>query len=174
MLDGEKFTESHINILGVDPGLKGGLTIYHPEFIIPLRTPVIELDFVKNGKKAKRNIMDLKSIVNTLDSYHIAHCYLEQVNAMPGQGVTGMFRFGQNFGQWEGLLTGLGIKYTLVRPQTWKSFHNLIGNNKESSFELAKRICEKNTDDFKFKRADEGRAESTLIAIYGWEQYKDQ
>ena len=158
-------------VLGIDPGLKGGITLYHPDGITALRTPVLETEYVKKGKKAKRNIMDLESICDILSNENIAHAYLEQVNAMPGQGVTSMFRFGQNMGQWEGLLAGLRIPVSLVRPQEWKKYHKLIGGEKENSFELVQSLFPDNTEEFKFKRADEGRAESTLIAMYGWDAF---
>ena len=157
-------------IVGIDPGLKGGIALYKPEELIAHRTPTIEVDFVKKGKKTKRADMDLEGARKILNRDDIYHVFLEQVNAMPGQGVTGMFRFGQNLGHWQGLLTGLAIPYTMVRPQVWKRHVGLIGSDKESSIEYARELWPDHAKaEFKYKKADEGRAEAALIAKYGFD-----
>lgn len=157
-------------IVGIDPGLKGGIAYYHPNRLLAYRTPVIEVPFVKKGKKKTRTDMDLESITHELRESAVTHVFLEKVSAMPGQGVTGMFRFGQNLGQWQGILTGLGLEYTMVTPQVWKKHHGLIGAEKGNSVELARSLWPDNERDFKYKTADEGRAEASLIARYGWIQ----
>ena len=155
-------------ICGIDPGLKGGIAFYTPTALFAYRTPVVQVDHVKKGKKGKRPIMDLAEAMTMLTNSNPTHTYLELVSAMPGQGVTGMFRFGQNLGQWEGILVGLGLDYTLVRPQVWKKQAGLIGAEKGDSIELARKTWPDHGDLFKYKTADEGRAEAALIARYGW------
>ena len=158
-------------IVGIDPGLKGGIAFYNSEDLRAFRTPTYKSPYVKKGKKRERDEMDLAKIRSDLflDLLpNIRHVFLEQVNAMPGQGVTGMFRFGQNLGQWQGFLSGVGLPYTMVRPQVWKKHSGLIGSDKESSIDLAREIWPDHaTTDFKYKTADEGRAEASLIARYG-------
>ena len=155
-------------IVGIDPGLKGGIAYYSPTQLFAFRTPTVMVPHVKRGKKTERADMDLNECRVMLQRHDITHVYLEQVSAMPGQGVTGMFRFGQNLGQWQGILTGMGIDYTLVRPQVWKRHAGLIGAEKGDSVKLARETWP-DYDYFKYKTADEGRAEASLMAKYGWE-----
>ncbi|KPL07307.1 hypothetical protein AMJ86_04745 [bacterium SM23_57] len=153
--------------------MKGGIAYYSPDKLTTYRTPTIEVPFVKKGKKTTRNDMDLESIARQLVEYGPDHIFLEKVSAMPGQGVTGMFRFGQNLGQWQGILAGLGYDYTMVTPQVWKKQAGLIKAAKGDSVELARTLWPDSTD-FKYKTADEGRAEAALIARYGWLQLNEE
>lgn len=154
-------------IVGIDPGLKGGIAFYSPTELLALRTPTVEVPYVKKGKKRTRFDMDLDECRKLLQSQPISHAFLEKVSAMPGQGVTGMFRFGQNLGQWQGLLAGMDIDYTLVTPQKWKRQAGLIKADKGASVELARNTWPNYPELFRFKTADEGRAEASLIALYG-------
>lgn len=161
-------------IIGVDPGLTGGLAFYSPDELIVYPTPVNELTFIKSGKKQKRKEMDLDIVRETIVKYdgtdfQIECAYLEHVTARPGQGVTGMFRFGQNLGQWQGLLAGFGIRTVMVRPQTWKAFYGL-NRSKDTSLDLARETWPDNAEEsFRLKKHD-GMAEAALIAKYGYEQ----
>jgi len=150
--------------VGIDPGLKGGMAFYHPNQLVAERTPVVAVPY----KKKTRNDMDLNSICDKFEYFEVSHVFLEQVSAMPGQGVTGMFRFGQNLGQWQGIIAGLGLKCIMVRPQVWKKQAGLIKADKGDSVVLARELWPENGADFKYKTADEGRAEAALIARYGW------
>lgn len=162
-------------IVGIDPGLKGGIAYYTPSELLAYRTPTIEVPFVKKGKKTTRNDMDLENIRDEMRLSDITHVFLEKVSAMPGQGVTGMFRFGQNLGQWQGLLVALDLPYTMVTPQVWKKHMGLIKADKGKSIELARTFWPHYAESiFKYKTADEGRAEAALIAKYGWEQLNAQ
>jgi crossover junction endodeoxyribonuclease RuvC len=161
-------------IVGIDPGLKGGIAFYTPTSLLAHRTPTVEVPYVKKGKKKTRFDMDLQGCRVLLDRSDITHVFLEKVSAMPGQGVTGMFRFGQNLGQWQGIIVGLGLDYTLVTPQVWKRQAGLIQANKGDSVVLAKQIWPGRDDLFKYKTADEGRAEAALIAKYGWQYLNEE
>lgn len=163
-------------IIGIDPGLSGGLAFYNPDNLIVYATPVNELSFIKAGKKRKRNEMDVEAVRELIVQYdgtqfNIECAYLEHVSAMPGQGVTGVFRFGQNFGQWQGILGGLGIRTVLIRPQTWKAFFGL-NRSKDTSLGLAREYWPENAaESFRLKKHD-GLAEAALIAKYGFENKK--
>ena len=80
-----------------------------------------------------------------------------------------MFRFGQNLGQWQGILIGMGIPTVLVRPQVWKRYHGLIKADKNASRDLAKKFFPLNQDNFRLVKHD-GLAEAALIGKYGYEQ----
>lgn len=161
-------------VIGIDPGLKGGIAFLSWEELIVHPTPVYAINFVKNGKKKTRNEMDLDKVRELMAlfdgvSYQIEYAYLEHVNAMPGQGVTSMFRFGQNLGQWQGLLAGFGIRTELVRPQTWKASLGLT-RSKTTSLEMARELWPENAEEsFRLKKHD-GMAEAALIAKYGFDQ----
>ena len=97
--------------LGVDPGMSGALAMVsqnHEVENFPM--PVV-------GK-----ILDIPRILCFLKNFRprIDHAIIEQVSAMPGQGVSSMFKFGRVYGIMEGLIGGLGIPYTLVTPQAWQ------------------------------------------------------
>ena len=153
-------------IVGIDPGLKGGLAFYDGKTLIVYPTPVNSVRFVKNGKKKKRDEMDLAQAVFLMRQHGATQAFLEQVTAMPGQGVTGMFRFGTNYGQWLGMLAGLDIPVTTVTPQKWKKDAGLTAE-KNDSLELARTLFPDNLARFKLKKND-GLAEASLIARYGY------
>lgn len=153
-------------IIGVDPGLSGGIAFYRPGELYTYVTPTNQVEFTKSGKKKKRKIMDLDRVISILNMHPAKVAFLEEVTAMPTQGVTGMFRFGQNLGQWEGLLKSARFDVVHVRPQKWKKFIG-VTRDKQTSFERAKFLFPNNHSDFKRKTVDEGRVEAALIAYYG-------
>ena len=135
--------------IGIDPGAKGGLA--------GIRDGGITV-----APYEKSRYIEILSRV-PLDSV----CCLEHVHAMPGQGVTSMFNFGQNFGWVQGVLEAMGISYELVQPQKWKKEFSITGD-KNSSIMVCKRLfpgvsllpterCRKDND---------GMAEALLMAEY--------
>jgi len=93
--------------------------------------------------------------------------YIEKVAAMPGQGVTSMFSFGRNFGQWEGVITALGCSVHYVTPQRWmKTMLADMPKGKESARMRALQLFPHLADRLKFKK-NNGRADALLIAEYG-------
>lgn len=94
-------------------------------------------------------------------------CCLERVGAMPGQGVTSMFKFGENFGFIQGLLTAYSTPYELVTPQKWKKEFQITGD-KNSSIDVCKRLFPnvslRKTE--RCKKDHDGMAEALLMAEY--------
>ena len=94
-------------------------------------------------------------------------CCLEHVSAMPRQGVTSTFSFGENFGWCQGILDAYGVSYELVRPLKWKREFS-VTSDKNTSIEVCKRLF----PDVSLKRAencrkdDDGLAEALLMAEY--------
>lgn len=90
---------------------------------------------------------------------------VEHVGAMPGQGVTSCFSFGENFGFIRGLLESYGIPYELVRPQKWKREFSCTAD-KNTSVEVARRLFPgvslRRTP--KCVKPHDGMAEALLIA----------
>ena len=96
---------------------------------------------------------------------------LEHVGAMPGQGVTSMFSFGENFGYLKGLLEAFEIPYELVRPQRWKKEYGISGKNQ--SVEVCKRLFPgvslRRTE--RCKKDHDGMAEALLMAEFARRHY---
>ena len=88
------------------------------------------------GKKNKRQLNSAQ-LVNILkeniQKNEEINIVVEQVNAMPGQGVTSMFNFGQTFGAIKGVCAALGFPIYFVRPSKWKKHFELINSSKDSS-----------------------------------------
>ena len=90
---------------------------------------------------------------------------IEKVSAMPGQGVTSMFRFGYAAGFCLGVVTGLGIRTEMVTPRAWKK-EMKVGKEKDQARQIITDLYPFNVDDFKRKK-DVDRAEAALLAVYG-------
>lgn len=136
--------------VGIDPGKKGAMAV--------LDSGVVALALFEDGKYAE--------VLKSLSGQDVRVC-LEHVNAMPGQGVTSMFSFGENFGYIRGLLEAFGLPYELVRPQKWKKEFS-ITKDKNSSISVCKRLF----PEFSLRRTercrkdDDNIAESVLMAEY--------
>ena len=121
-----------MKIIGIDPGLSGAIAVLEDIKVLSL----FEMPVMAEGKKNKRqlNSAQLVNIIkeNTNDEEEIA-VIVEQVNAMPGQGVTSMFNFGQTFGAIKGVCAALGLPFFFVRPSKWKKHFELINSSKDAS-----------------------------------------
>jgi crossover junction endodeoxyribonuclease RuvC len=153
-----------VAVMGIDPGLGGGIAILHPSDGISLeRMPLIG------------NELDLKELSHILKNFSndVRMAYLEKAQAMPKQGVSSMFKYGRVFGAIEALLTGHEIPFVLVTPQTWMKYsHSGISrdlDSKERSRMAFARLLP-NVDarrTAKCKGPDMGLVEASLIADYG-------
>lgn len=110
-----------------------------------------------------------KSLLGAVNGPALA--VLEHVGAMPGQGVTSMFSFGENFGYLKGLLEAFEIPYELVRPQRWKKEFGISGKNQ--SVEVCKRLFPgvslRRTE--RCKKDHDGMAEALLMAEFARRHY---
>jgi crossover junction endodeoxyribonuclease RuvC len=157
-----------MKIMGIDPGLTGGLAFYDGENLEVFATPVVVEHFIKNGKKATRSLMDLKVVSAMIKHQKPDRAVLEKVAARSGQGVTSMFRFGMNFGEHRGILTALEIPFIEATPQAWKKVF-LLNSDKDDSLDLAREVFPSHAKtSFKLKKHN-GLAEAALIAKYGFD-----
>jgi crossover junction endodeoxyribonuclease RuvC len=160
------------SVLGVDPGLDGGLALLGMDggLIGYIRMPWTEtvLRTVDHGV-VKAFIGDRKPMA-----------YVERAQAMPGQGVVGVFSYGVGFGCLLGILNAYSVGYMLVSPTTWKKAYG-IGRQKRISCGLAKRLYPeialaeggKLAEGGSRGRSWDGVAEAILIARWGlatWER----
>ena len=98
---------------------------------------------------------------------------IEQVSAMPGQGVTSMFNFGQSFGILKGISSAMQLPVYFVRPTKWKKYFNLINSEKDASRTRAIEIFPYFSSQLS-KKKDCNKADAILIASFYYETYKNQ
>ena len=161
-------------IIGIDPGISGAICFFEDGKIVN----VIEMPTMSDGKKNKKQVNgnqlynELKShLINV--NYDEACVVVEHVTAMPGQGVTSMFNFGQSFGVIKGICSAMQMPIHFVRPAKWKKYFNLINSSKDASRARAIEIFPKVSDNLKRKK-DTNKADAILIASYYYNTYKSE
>ena len=147
-----------LRILGIDPGINCGIALLTGERGNQLEY-LDHAPLLKEGKQRSINGPRLAEIFADLDP-DIA--VIEKVHAMPGQGVTSMFRFGRAVGTLEGLLSCLKVRLSYVSPQQWKRHFNLKAD-KEAARAAAVRMFPSHASALA-RRKDVDRAEAVLIA----------
>tara|TARA_B100000029_G_C17202192_1_gene824807 strand:- start:108 stop:587 length:480 start_codon:yes stop_codon:yes gene_type:complete len=151
-------------IIGIDPGITGGISILKNKKVLEVYDTPTMID----GKKNKRQVngSQITNIIKEqLKNDNEVMVVVEHVNAMPGQGVTSMFNFGQSFGVIKGICAALSLPIHFVRPTKWKKHFNLIKTNKEASrtkvIEIYPEISNKLS-----RKKDSNKADAILIARY--------
>tara|TARA_B100000900_G_scaffold294886_1_gene253606 strand:+ start:683 stop:1183 length:501 start_codon:yes stop_codon:yes gene_type:complete len=159
-------------IIGIDPGLSGSICFFEDGKIID----VIEMPTMTEGKKNKKQVNGaqiynefLKRISKT--DKHKIRVVIEQVSAMPGQGVTSMFNFGQSFGILKGICSAMQLSMYFVRPAKWKKYFNLLNSEKDASRTKAIEIFPYFSSQLSLKK-DSNKADAILIASFHYETYK--
>jgi len=160
-------------IIGIDPGVSGSICFFKDGKILD----VIEMPTMNEGKKNKKQVNGAqiyneikKRITNNSDSNNI-RVVIEHVTAMPGQGVTSMFNFGQSFGILKGICSAMQIPMFFVRPAKWKKYFNLINSEKDASRTRAIEIFPYFSSQLS-KKKDSNKADAILIASFYYETYK--
>ena len=143
-------------ILGIDPGASGALAFYDQRELLIYDMPV----FQRN--KTKR--IDCQSFLKILKTHDVDHAYIEQVNAFR-MGATGAYNFGWNCGVVEALVSSQNIPFTYVTPQRWKK-ELQVPKDKDAARMRASQLLGDHAHNWPLKTHD-GRAESSLIALYG-------
>tara|TARA_B100002051_G_C16269800_1_gene408347 strand:+ start:71 stop:562 length:492 start_codon:yes stop_codon:yes gene_type:complete len=153
-----------MKILGIDPGLSGAIAILENKKVISL----FDMPVMAEGKKNKKqlNSAQLVNIIkdNTVEKDEVA-VVVEQVNAMPGQGVTSMFNFGQTFGAIKGVCAALKLPIFFVRPSKWKKYFELINSSKDSSRTKAIEMYPSLSSQLA-KKKDVNKSDAILIARF--------
>ena len=153
-------------IIGIDPGISGAICFFQNGEI----TDVIDMPSMADGKKNKRQI-NSQQVFNEISEriFNIPKkeiiVVIEQVSAMPGQGVTSMFNFGQSFGVLKGICSAMQLSMYFVRPAKWKKYYGLIKTEKDASrtkvIEIFPYISSKLS-----KKKDSNKADAILIANF--------
>ena len=159
-------------IIGIDPGISGAICFFENGKIIE----IIDMPIMNDGKKNKKQVNGAqiyneiyKQIKNI--SKHEINVVLEQVSAMPGQGVTSMFNFGQSFGVIKGICAAMRLPLHFVRPTKWKKYFNLLNSEKQASRTKAIEIFPEISNKLS-KKKDINKADAILIASFFNNTYK--
>ena len=159
-------------IIGIDPGISGSICFFEDGKIID----VIEMPTMTEGKKNKKQVNgsqiynEISKRINKFQNKDI-RVIVEQVSAMPGQGVTSMFNFGQSFGILKGICSAMQLPIYYVRPAKWKKYFNLINSEKDASRTRAIEIFPYFSSQLS-KKKDANKADAILIASFYYETYK--
>ena len=161
-------------IIGIDPGISGSICFFQDGKIID----VVEMPTMTEGKKNKKQVNgsqifnEISDRIRKLDKKDI-RVIIEQVSAMPGQGVTSMFNFGQSFGILKGICSAMQLPMYFVRPAKWKKYFNLINSEKDASRTKAIEIFPYFSRHLSRKK-DSNKADAILIASFYYETYKTE
>ena len=159
-------------IIGIDPGISGSICFFEDGKIVD----VVEMPTMTEGKKNKKQVNgsqifnEISEKIKKLDKKEIK-VVIEQVSAMPGQGVTSMFNFGQSFGILKGICSAMQLPMYFVRPAKWKKYFNLINSEKDASRTRAIEIFPYFSGQLSRKK-DSNKADAILIASFYYETYK--
>ena len=153
-------------IVGIDPGIAGAICFFSDGKVID----VIDMPTMSEGKKNKkqvngRQIYNEITLIKNKFMNEKMSVIVEQVSAMPGQGVTSMFNFGQSFGVIKGIFSTLEIPIYFVSPAKWKKHFNLIGSEKDASRTKAIELFPKFSNEISRKK-DANKADAILIGKY--------
>ena len=159
-------------IIGIDPGLSGSICFFQDGKILD----VIEMPTMTEGKKNKKQVNgsqiynEICKITKDILKQDI-RVIIENVSAMPGQGVTSMFNFGQSFGILKGIFSAMQLPVFFVRPAKWKKYFNLLNSGKDASRTKAIEIFPYFSSRLS-KKKDSNKADAILIASFYHETYK--
>ena len=157
-------------IIGIDPGLSGAIAVLQDNKV----KNIFEVPVMTEGKKNKRQLNSaqmVKIIKDNISKSEETIVVVEHVNAMPGQGVTSMFNFGQTFGAIKGICAAIGLPIFFVRPAKWKKYFELINSEKDASRTKAIEMFPYFSSQLS-KKKDSNKADAILIASFYYETYK--
>ena len=159
-------------IIGIDPGISGSICFLDSGKILD----VIEMPIMTDGKKNKKQVNgsqvynEVTKRIKQFEKNQI-RVVIEHVSAMPGQGVTSMFNFGQSFGILKGICTAMQLPMYFIRPAKLKKYFNLLNSEKDASRTRAIEIFPYFSSQLSRKK-DSNKADAILIASFYHETYK--
>ncbi|MBD1145226.1 crossover junction endodeoxyribonuclease [Pelagibacterales bacterium SAG-MED37] len=159
-------------IIGIDPGISGSICFFEDGKILD----VLEMPTMTDGKKNKKQVNgaqiynEISSKIMGIEKQNL-RVIIEQVSAMPGQGVTSMFNFGQSFGILKGICSAMQLPMYFVRPAKWKKYFGLIKSEKDASRTKAIEMFPYFSSQLS-KKKDSNKADAILIASFYYETYK--
>jgi len=159
-------------IIGIDPGISGAICFFEDGQV----KEIIDMPVMSDGKKNKRQIngpQTYNEILKRINKFQKKDIIviIEQVSAMPGQGVTSMFNFGQSFGVLKGICSAMQLSMFFVRPAKWKKYFGLIKTEKDASRTKVIEIFPYISSQLSRKK-DSNKADAVLIASFFYNTYK--
>ena len=148
-----------MRVIGIDPGASGALVVLEDD--VPIEWTLMPT--MKVGSATRVNGASVARFVHESKAEHV---FIEQVGAMPGQGVASMFNFGHSAGTVLGVVAALMIPYTMVTPQSWKKAAGLSGTDKDAARARALQLWP-DWRELDKKGAGQALADAALIARYG-------
>ena len=144
-----------MKLMAIDPGLTGALCVMESDDL----HVVDVMDMPVIGKE-----LDYDLLYIFLEDWQPKKAVIERAQAMPKQGVVGMFNYGYLYGELNGVLKALRIPYDRVTPQAWKK-SQLAGmpKGKVSSVIRVNQLY----PELKLRKTQHGRADAILIGRYG-------
>ena len=161
-------------IIGIDPGISGSICFFEDGKV----TDIVEMPNMAEGKKNKRQVNgaqiynEISSRIKNFNKEDIK-VVIEQVSAMPGQGVTSMFNFGQSFGILKGICSAMQLSTYFIRPVKWKKYFNLINSEKDASRTKAIQIFPYISSKLS-KKKDANKADAILLASFFFETFQSE
>ena len=159
-------------IIGIDPGISGAICFFEDGKV----KEIIDMPTMAEGKKNKKQVNgaqiynEIYLRIKDIEKKDIK-VVIEQVSAMPGQGVTSMFNFGQSFGILKGICSAMRLPMYFVRPAKWKKYFGLINSEKDASRTRAIEMFPYFSSQLS-KKKDSNKADAILIASFYHETYK--
>ena len=159
-------------IIGIDPGISGSICFFEDGKILD----VLEMPTMTDGKKNKKQVNgaqiynEISAKIRGIEKQNLK-VIIEQVSAMPGQGVTSMFNFGQSFGILKGICSAMQLPMYFIRPAKWKKYFGLIKSEKDASRTKAIEMFPYFSPQLS-KKKDSNKADAILIASFYYETYK--
>lgn len=143
--------------VGIDPGKEGAAALIY-------RDGQVVSDWPGCPSEAAELLLSWRT------EFNVELAALENVHSMPGQGVKSMFSFGQNFGQWQGILAALSVPCLQPNPRDWQK--GLVNNSdgpdaKARSLAVARRLF---PDVDLSRKKDHGKADALLLAWWARRQ----
>jgi crossover junction endodeoxyribonuclease RuvC len=151
-------------VAGIDPGIHGGLAkVTAADGAAPQLIDAIDVPVIGTGAKER---VDVAAIGAWISQHDVQHAFIERAQALPKQGSSSGVKYGRSVGAIEATIALSGIPVTIVEPSVWKRFWRLPGKDKESSRQKALQLFPA-AHAVLARKKDHGRAEATLIALYG-------
>ena len=160
-------------IIGMDPGISGAICFFENGEV----KEIIDIPNMADGKKNKRQINgpqvynEISSRIKNTPKKEIV-VVIEQVSAMPGQGVTSMFNFGQSFGVLKGICSAMQLSMRFIRPAKWKKYFGLIKTEKDASRTKVIEIFPYISSQLS-KKKDSNKADAILISSFFHNTYQN-
>ena len=143
-----------MNFIGIDPGKGGAIAV------------------IREDGTIATSVFSESEYLKVISRHQNAFAIVEDVHAMPKQGVTSMFNFGYNKGWIMGLLYAHSIPTELISPQKWKKYFSLDGDKQKSIAKASQLFpCANLFATERCKKPHDGIAEALLMAEYGRRVY---